>query len=191
MPLVELTELWLPILLSGVAVFVLSFLMWMVMPHHKGDWEGLPDEDGLMDALRAQGVKPKTQYMFPYCHSQELMKDPEWMAKFNRGPKGFLVMKADGEINMGKNMVISTIFNLLTATLVALVATLSVERGAAGADVFWFVTLVAFLANSWALVWGAIWFDRTWGSTLREMFDGLVYGAATGAIFMLLWPALG
>ncbi len=56
-------------------------------------------------------------------------------------------------------------------------------------QVFRVVWTVAFIANSMALCWGPIWFGRTWSSTLKEMFDGLVYGAATGAIFMFFWPA--
>ena len=35
--MVELTSLWLPILLSTVALFFLSFLAWTVLPHHKPD----------------------------------------------------------------------------------------------------------------------------------------------------------
>ncbi len=32
-----LLDLWLPIVVSAVIVFVASFLAWMVLPHHKGD----------------------------------------------------------------------------------------------------------------------------------------------------------
>lgn len=41
----ELLDLWLAIVVSAVIVFVASFLAWMVLGHHKGDWKGLPDED--------------------------------------------------------------------------------------------------------------------------------------------------
>ena len=33
-----LAELWLPILLTAVVVFFISFVMWMVSPHHNSDW---------------------------------------------------------------------------------------------------------------------------------------------------------
>lgn len=188
--MVTLTELWLPILLSGVAVFFVSFLMWMVMPHHKGDWKKLPDEDALMDALRTQGAKGGTQYAFPHCASGASMKDPVWMAKFERGPKGFLIMRPDGPLSMGRSLVTSFLFNVVTAALVAYVATMAIPAGAEKAFVFRFVMTVAFLANSMGLVWGAIWFDRSWGSTLREMFDGAVYAAATAAVFVFFWPGV-
>ena len=51
--MVELSQLWLPILLTTFAVFFLSFLMWMVSPHHRKDWSALPDEDGFMGTLRS------------------------------------------------------------------------------------------------------------------------------------------
>jgi len=43
-----LTQLWLPIVVSGFAVFFLSALVWTVMPHHKKDWQGLPNEDAVL-----------------------------------------------------------------------------------------------------------------------------------------------
>ena len=46
-----LSTLWLPIVLSGVALFFASFLAWMVLPHHKGDFIKLPDEGAFENAL--------------------------------------------------------------------------------------------------------------------------------------------
>ena len=54
--MVTLVDLWLPILGSAVAVFFISFTMWMVLPHHKGDWKPLPDEDGTMDTTDGEQV---------------------------------------------------------------------------------------------------------------------------------------
>ena len=45
------------------------------------------------------------------------------------------------------------------------------------------VTWVAFLGYAGALGWMVIWFFHSWGSTLRQVCDGLVYGLVTGAIF--------
>lgn len=185
--MVELSQLWLPILLSAVAVFFLSFVMWMVLPHHRPDWKRLPDEDRFMDQLRALGPT-ELQYSFPHCSDPAQMKDPAWMAKYDKGPKGFLVLKPNGPESMGKALATSFVFNVITATLVAYAATMAIHPAAEKLFVLRFVMTVAFLANSFALVWGAIWFGRTWKSTLKEMLDGLVYAAATGAVFMLLWP---
>ena len=116
------------------------------------------------------------------------MKEPEWIAMYNKGPKGVMILRPEGPMNMGKSLVTSFVFNVLTALLVAYVVGLLVAPGAAQAFVFRIVFTVAFLANSWGLVWGAIWFGRTWSSTFKEMMDGLIYAAATGAVFMFMWP---
>lgn len=180
-------DLWLPILASTVAVFFLSFLCWAVLPHHRNDWGPLPSEDGLMDTLRAQDVG-RGQYAFPRCKSPEEMREPAFLEKYNRGPKGFLIVAPDGPLNMGRTMGISSVYNLAVTTLVAYVATLALPAGADGMQVFRLVSTVAFLAHGSALGWAPIWFGRTWGSTLREGLDALLYGLATGAIFLALWP---
>ena len=54
--MVPLASLWLAILLASVAVFFLSFLLRMVSTHHLSDFDKLPDEDAVRDALRSAGV---------------------------------------------------------------------------------------------------------------------------------------
>ena len=50
--MVTLPSLWLPILLSGVLVFVGSSVIHMFLRYHRNDFRQLPDEDAVMDALR-------------------------------------------------------------------------------------------------------------------------------------------
>ena len=47
----DLLGLWLPILVSSIVVFFASFVSWMLLPLHKKDWQPLPDERGVFDAL--------------------------------------------------------------------------------------------------------------------------------------------
>ena len=54
----DLLSLWLPILLSAVAVFVVSSVLHMATPWHKSDARRLPEEEKVMDALRAH-FKPE------------------------------------------------------------------------------------------------------------------------------------
>ena len=61
--MVTIGALWLPILLSAVAVWVASAIIWMVMPYHKSDFRKLPDEDAALRALTPQGLVPG-QYSF-------------------------------------------------------------------------------------------------------------------------------
>ena len=184
-----LLSLWLPILLSTVAVFFLSFLMWMVFPHHKKDFKKLPDEDGLMNAIRSQDMGAG-QFAFPFCTDKAQMKDPEWMKRWEGGPSGFLTVRPAGPFNMGKNMFQSITFNLVVSICVAYVATISFTPGDYGLDIFRLTAMAAWMAYAFAHFWGPIWTSKAWSATLREVFiDGLVYGLATGAIFCFLWPS--
>ena len=47
-----LIALWMPIIVSGVALFFASWAAWMVSPHHKAEWKGIANEDAVLRALR-------------------------------------------------------------------------------------------------------------------------------------------
>ena len=65
----ELATLWLPILLSSIAVFFASFLAWVVIGHHTPDWREIPEEGNVIDFIRAQGLRPG-QYVFPMARTK-------------------------------------------------------------------------------------------------------------------------
>ena len=50
--MVSIASLWLPIVLSAVAVFLASSVIHMFLGYHQNDYRALPDEAGIMDALR-------------------------------------------------------------------------------------------------------------------------------------------
>ena len=83
--MVSLTALWLPIVLSAVAVFVASSVIHMLLGYHASDFRGLPSEEKVSDAVRAAGVGPGT-YMFPHCADHKAMQSPEHIEKMKRGP---------------------------------------------------------------------------------------------------------
>lgn len=186
--MVELSALWLPILLSGVVVFFASFLMWMVLPHHKSDYAKLPNEDATLNVLREAGVG-EGQYSFPHCGTKEAMKDPAWVKRFEAGPSGFLVVRRAGPMNMGKAMIASFLHTIFVALLVAYLAHIMLPAGADYMKVFRVVSTAAFLgfSGSWAV--NAIWFEQSWSSTIKHMIDGLVYALLLAGIFAWLWPA--
>src|ERR1700682_4942374 len=93
--------LWLPILLSAVIVFVASSIIHMVLPIHKSDYRKVPNEDNVLDALRAAGVTPGRTYHFPFTTHKE-MKSPQTVEKFKRGPVGLLTIMPSGAPNLGK-----------------------------------------------------------------------------------------
>ena len=51
--MVTIASLWLPIVLSAVAVFLLSSMVHTVFPWHKGDYPAVPDQDRVMAALHS------------------------------------------------------------------------------------------------------------------------------------------
>jgi hypothetical protein len=48
--------------------------------------------------------------------------------------------------------------------------------------------LIGFLAYGMALPQHSIWYRRSWATTLKSLFDSLIYGIVTGSAFAWLWP---
>ena len=80
-----LGALWLPILLSSVAVFVVSSVIHMMSPWHKSDYPKLANEDKAMDVLRALAIPPG-DYFIPRPSSREEMRSPQFAEKMKKGP---------------------------------------------------------------------------------------------------------
>ena len=78
--MVPLSALWLPILLSGVAAFVISNLVHMVLGYHKHDYGSVPKEDAVMDALRPFQIPPG-DYMMPRAKDMADMKSTDFKEK--------------------------------------------------------------------------------------------------------------
>ena len=55
--------------------------------------------------------------------------------------------------------------------------------------VFRLTGTVAFACYAMSLPQRSIWYKQNWPSTLRSMFDGLVYALLTAGAFGWLWPA--
>ena len=51
--MVAISALWLPIVLSALAVFVLSALAHTVLGYHWNDYRAVPNQGAALDALRA------------------------------------------------------------------------------------------------------------------------------------------
>jgi hypothetical protein len=111
-PMTALVALWLPILLSAVFVFVVSSVMHMALPWHRGDYKKLPDEDATLDGLRATGVL-RGQYMFPCAGSMKEMGSPEMQAKLQRGPIGVIIVRGAEGASMGRALVQWFVFCLV------------------------------------------------------------------------------
>lgn len=183
--MVELAALWLPILLSAVFVFIASSVIHMALPIHKGDYRKLPAEDQVLDSMRE--VVPPGQYMFPGADSMKEMSSPQMVAKFERGPVGIMIVRAKGSMSMGKALGSWFVFCLVIGVCTAYVAGLVLPPG--DGRVFRIAATVATLCHAFSSVNDSIWKGLSWWTTLKFVFDGIVYGLVTGATFAWLWPA--
>ena len=60
--LTNLSSLWLPIVVSGMALFLASWAAWTLLPHHKSEWKGLPDEEGVMRRCESLRCRPASMH---------------------------------------------------------------------------------------------------------------------------------
>jgi hypothetical protein len=183
--IVDLTSLWLPILLSAIAVFIVSSLIWTVIQWHNSDWQKLPDEEAVRHALR--GASPG-QYSVPHAADNRARQASEWQGKFKEGPSAMMVVLSHGSMAMGKQLVQWFIYCLVISTLIAYVAAATLPAGAECLKVFQVTGTVAILAYAGSAAMGSIWFGHTWGRTLKDIVDGVIYGLLTAGIFGWLWP---
>ncbi len=185
--MVTLGALWLPILLSAILVFFVSFLVHMVLRYHASDYNPLPNEDAVRAAIRA-GNPPPRQYIVPYCSNPKHMASPEMQKKYAEGPVGVLNLKAPGSPSMTPMLVQWFVYVLVVSLCVAYVAGHTIPAGYDYMQVFGIVGALGFLAYAGAIIPGAIWMGKPWSVATKEVFDGLLYGLVTAGTFGWLWP---
>jgi hypothetical protein len=182
-----LAELWLPIVLSAVFVFIASSILHMVIPIHKGDYRKLPAEEKILDVMRIQGVLPG-QYTFPCADSMKDMCTPEMMEKYKLGPCGMMTVMPSGVPKMGKSLILWFLYSVIIGIFVAYVTRLALEPGATYRQVFRVAGTVAVLGYAVSYIPDSIWKGLKWSSTIKYVFDGVVYGLLTAGTFGWLWP---
>lgn len=185
--MVPITSLILPILLSAVAVFIISSIIHMVLGYHKNDFTGLQSEKQVMDDLRKYNIPPG-DYHFPRANSMKEMSSPEFIEKMKQGPVGMITITKSGPPNMTKELTMWFIYSLIVGIFAAYVAGRALGPEAHYLAVFRFAGVTAFVGYGLALLQNSIWYKRNWAATLKSMFDGLVYALFTGGIFGWLWP---
>ncbi len=185
--MISITTLWLPILLSAVIVFIASTIIHMLLPYHRRDFGKLPDEDGVMESLRKHDIPPG-DYMIPCGGSPEAMKNPEFLEKLKKGPVAVMTVMKSGDTNMGSSLAQWFLYCVIVSLFAAYIAGRALEPGAHYSAVFRFAGTTAFVGHSLALMHNSIWYKRKWSTTLKSMFDGLIYGMLTGGTFGWLWP---
>ena len=185
--MISVMSLAVPILLSAVLVFIASSILHMVLPLHRNDWGKLAAEDRVLEALRGFNIPPG-DYAAPYAGSADAMKDPQFVERMKKGPVVLLTLAPGGSISLASNLISWFIYSIVVSIFAAYIAGRALGPGAHYLDVFRFAGCAAFIGYALALPQDSIWFKRRWSTTIKNMFDGLVYGLLTGGAFGWLWP---
>lgn len=188
MEVIPITSLWLPIVLGAVLVFVVSSIIHMFLRYHRNDFSKVPDEDGVLAALRPFDIPPG-DYALPYTEGPEALKSDEFRRKVEQGPAAVMtVLPASSFFSMGPQLVQWFAYCVLVGIVSAYLGGRVLGPGAEYLDVFRITGTVAFASFSMALMQRSIWFQQRWSTTLKSMFDGLVYATLLGGAFGWLWP---
>jgi len=185
--MVSIANLWLPILLAAVAVFVVSSIIHMLFTYHRSNFSAIENEDDFGEAVRPLNIKPG-EYMFPFAGSPKAMGSEEFQQKLAQGPVGMMTIMPNGPWAMGKSLASWFVYSLIVGFFVAYVAVQALPQGADYLAVMRMTGATAFVGYALALIQNSIWYFRAWSTTLKFMFDGLVYALLTGGMFGWLWP---
>lgn len=179
-----LVDLWLPILVATAVLWILSFVAWVVLPHHFGDFAKLDKEDELMDAIRQADVAAGN-YMLPQSGSKQEQGSKEYQEKYMAGPRATLNVYSVP--NMGVNMALTIAYFLVTALTIAYITNVACPAGDDATDfmkVFRVAGTIGVLTYASSGILHKVWFKaKMW----TDMLDGAVYGVALGLIFAALW----
>ncbi len=185
--MVTLASLWLPILLSAVAVFVVSSVLHMMTPWHAGEYPPVPHEGEVMAALRPYGIPPG-DYAMPGLTSAKEMGTPEFAERMRQGPVMFLTVRPNGMPSMTSSLLQWFCFALVVSVLAGYVASRALPIGAPYLGVFRFAGAAAFGAYALGGLPSSVWYSRKWSTTLKHAADGVLYAMVTGGVFGAMWP---
>ena len=176
----SIADLWLPILVSAVIVWIASALIWTVLPWHKSDYAKTSDEEGVRAALR--GLAPGF-YNVPHVTDMKDLKKPEVEQKFTDGPLAFVTVLPNGMPNMPRNMGLQFVYFIFVGILCAYFVSRTTGADATYLEIFRIAGTVAWIANGVGAIPDSIWFGRPWSHTAKTLMDGLIYGLLTGGAF--------
>jgi hypothetical protein len=180
-----LAQLWLPIVVSAVLVFVVSAATHMLVPARQTEWGHLEKEGALQEAMR--GARPGL-YGFPMPAAGMERGKPEALKRWAEGPSGWLALVPAGPINMGRNLGLSLLMNLFVSFVAAYIAAHALAAAPHYRTVFRIIGTIGFLAYAIGPIYEAIWFWKPWRSLAYTTVDALLYGLVMGGAFGWLWP---
>ena len=184
-----LPQLWLPILVAAVLVYIASALIHMVFKWHNSDYRKLVNEDEVQAILRKGGTLAPGQYTAPYCADMKAMRDENVVKKFVEGPVVFFTVFKSGPPKMGGTLARWFLYNLLIAVIAGSIALQVYGLPGNAHYAGHLVGLVTFLTYAGGSVQSGIWMGKPWVSVLKDLLDALIYGIVSALAFWWLWPA--
>jgi hypothetical protein len=185
--MIALTQLWLPILLSAVFVFVASSVVHMVLQWHKSDYLGFSNEEDVRAALGKSMSAPGI-YLVPYCNDMKQMASPEMQARFREGPVAKVILRGGMVPAMGKQLGQWFVFCLVVSLFCAGIGSHGLPAGALAKNVFCMIGLAALMGYGFYTIPHGIWWGQPWRAVLKDLADGVIYALVTAATFAWLWP---
>lgn len=183
----DLPELWLPILVAAVLVFVASSLIHMVFKWHNPDYRRLANEDEVQAALRSATSGPG-QYSLPWCQGMKEMQSEAVQRKYAEGPVAMITVWPPGPRKMGPILAKWFLLNLLVAVVVAAVLLHVYGLTGDSRSVAHLAALLTFLTYAGGSIQLGIWMGKPWISVAKDLLDGGIYALVTSLAFLWLWP---
>ncbi len=146
---------WLPIVLSAVAVFIISSVIHMVFTYHNSDFSKLPSEAEVMDDLRKANLPPGN-YMMPYASTNKERQTQEYIDKMNKGPVAFIRVFPTGQFKMGGTLFQWFVYCIVAGVFAAYIAGHSLPSDASYLQVLRIAGASAFAGYTLALWQNAI-----------------------------------
>ena len=182
--MVSLTQLWLPILLSAVGVFVVSNILHMAIPAwHRSDYGKLDNEKAFLDSLAST---QSGQYIAPHVNWGKLT--PEERDAMMAKPMAFALVRNPAKFSFPKTLGLYLLYLLVISFIIGYIAGVTLAGGSRFELVFRVVGTIGILAYAFGTVSDAIWYGKPWSVVMKFVIDGAIYGLVTGAIFAWLWP---
>jgi len=184
----DVIQLWLPVLVTAVGVFVASSLIHMVFKWHNSDYKKLTNEDEVMATLRAGAAGPG-QYVMPHCIDMKQMQDEAMQKKYREGPVGFITLvKCVGAPNIAPQLIKWFIYTVFVAFIAGHIALRALGADSESHHAGHLVGLISFLTYAGGSVQQGIWMGKPWTSVAKDLLDALIYGTVGAFVFMWLWP---
>lgn len=182
-----IAELWIPIVVSAVLIFIASSLVHMVFKWHNSEYHKLSNEDAVRAALRAGNPQP-AQYAVPHCADMKDLATPEMQQKFVEGPIAWITVRPSGPPKMGGALGAWFVYLLFINLIAAYVAQRSLQEPATFNQVARVVGSISLLAYAGGSVQMGIWMGKPWSSVMKDILDAVIYAVIAGAVFGWLWP---